>query len=551
MAASIGSLAAMLTANDKGFNAGIDAASKKLGHFGKELGKLAASPFNLGGKLLGAPLAGVEGFLKPIQAALSSIPLIGGALGALPASGGEFISFVKQGADEVLQLDKAAKQVGTSTENMAGFMKIAGGDGEAMVTALAHMNKELGALSAGDEGATKKFAKLGFGAEDFQGLGTKEAYGKIADKTNTFSSAADKATTRSDIFGKGFLEIIPALNKGSAGLDAATEKMQSFGKAVSAVDAAQVRNALAPLKDLDDVIDGLKRQLAVQLAPFVGELTSMLKSGLSGANMKDAVAGGLEDVAHGIAFVLDSVHALGTGLSFLKLGFMELANRGLAAVQMLLEGLGQLPDNFGGAAFRSAAEEIGFLRTGIAEVQKEIGEDISKRLADPSALARVNEFFDNVKKKSREAAEAATKSPENAGESVADIAKNNSLTALAAKIQDILVTPLQKFDAQMKELDELVNSGKLTLDTADLARGKAFSEMAAKALPKLVDKGPEAALFGSKEAFSAIDRLSNNNNRDPVEELQAIRKINEAQLKIAEEMGRKLGRQELFTEVGF
>ena len=124
---SVGTLAAKVMANADNFHAAIDGAIKKAGNFGTNVGRMLTAPLAGVTGLASAPLKAVEGFAKPLQSALSSIPFIGGAFAAIPASAGAFMAWLEEGRHKIIEQGKLADKLGVSMKDAAVVQFVGGG----------------------------------------------------------------------------------------------------------------------------------------------------------------------------------------------------------------------------------------------------------------------------------------------------------------------------------------------------------------------------------------------------------------------------------------
>lgn len=300
--AAIGSLNLRLGVSSGDLESGLAKAQKKVESFGRTVGRTLASPLRAitGGAGVGASLAG--GFLQPFQQALGSIPLAGGPLAALAGGGAGFVENIKGQMDAITQTTREANKLGIATEGLAGLQVAAGPAVDTLGTGLEHLSKELGDASRGSAEAARKFARLGLDAGELAKLPLDQALGQIADRVKDLSTPAEQMSAAFSIFTRhAGGEMLPLLQKGSAGLADAGRKAKELGLAFSALDAARVGKAQAALRTISQQVSGAFRGTAVALAPVMSEafggisevLTPVLKEvGVAASAVWDVIGEG-------------------------------------------------------------------------------------------------------------------------------------------------------------------------------------------------------------------------------------------------------------------
>jgi len=219
-------------------------------------------------KALQGRLAGVGTSLKGLAAgfgvAIGATALVGLAKNAFDVASAMDESAQKMGVtvEAFQRLNLAATQNGVSQESLAG--------------AMAKMNKNVGLLAEQTPQAVKTFEKLGLSFDDLKGKAPEQQLAIIADALNKLPSVQERVAVGAAIMGRGFSELLPLINGGSAGLEHYAEVSKRQGE-LSTEDAKQ-------LDALSDSWDRLKVRTGVAtsrlIAMFV-ELADKLDQSLA------------------------------------------------------------------------------------------------------------------------------------------------------------------------------------------------------------------------------------------------------------------------------
>lgn len=156
-------------------------------------------------------------------------------------------------------------------------------DQEALAGGMRTLAKNIEGLSAGSEKSVELFGKLNSGmtAAEIAGMGTEGVIRLIADRFSTMADGAEKARLSQELLGRAGANLIPVLNKGSQGLDAAAKDAERFGLVLTDTQ----RNALKTYDDsLDNIglaLQGFKTQVAAAFAPSLTKSIEFMTSAVS------------------------------------------------------------------------------------------------------------------------------------------------------------------------------------------------------------------------------------------------------------------------------
>lgn len=559
--ATIASLAVQLSLNAESAMSGFDRVGKTVKNFGQTVN---------------STLGGVQGMFKALVGALSSIPVIGGFFAAIPLTLKSFISTVKEGINEMLDMSKAAKRLGISVEALAAIQYAAGGSTEGMERGLFKMQAQLGAAAAGSKEAQDKFGKLGLNWQELSKLPLDQSFAKVNDRLQELGNTAGAKYAAFSLFGKTGFEIVgKSARLTTAALEAARKKVAELGATFSDADVGSLARAKKAFKDLDLIMTNIKRNLAIEFAPVLGGIAEAF-----GLWVKQA--GGLREAFHQIAMVvrnvladiLEAVAEIVTSIKDLK-GQMQQVGGGIEA--NLQQTPGAMAGNFILNASRTMAQwmqQHGLMQQVQESVQARQAQRPSglqglvNSLRDPQAytlpaakkadgLSELNQALFETNKKGAELLVQLGDEVEAFGRSSKAVELNKLMRegldktiakGIALRIQELedlqkaktiyeqTATPLEKFTDRLDELKGLLDRGKLDWETYSRAVALAGDELERAAKLAEAKFGP-ALIEGSQEAYKVILAAQQPQPQNPVESLRdAILSLQEAQAKQADDV---------------
>ena len=194
-----------------------------------------------------------------------------GALGV-----GAWAAWIKSSIDAADNLNDLSKKTGIAVENLAGLQLVVDKSGTTMEMlggGVAKLNKTLGEAAAGSKSAQTVLRDLGITATD-----PMEAFYQLADAFGRFKTEGDKANAMSQIIGKTWGELAPALAEGGDGLRAIVEEGKRLNPITQqmAEQADKFNDALSRMKAQ---ATGVGTTLANQLLPSLNAVLEKLNQG--------------------------------------------------------------------------------------------------------------------------------------------------------------------------------------------------------------------------------------------------------------------------------
>ena len=279
-------------------------------------------------------LPGISAISAAWNAMTGPVGLVSASLTAVYYAGTKALSAIEKG---VFQL---ARAWGTSAEKAQEFeyaLATFGKTTEDVSGVFDKMRAKVGDLKAGEEGATRGFARIGIAASDLQGLGVPETFRLISERLSAQTDASLRASMAMDIFGKQWASIEGLMFRGGAQFAAATEQAHRFGLVLSTDQVAKIKKIVDETKRVGaawgSVATFARNQLALMMAPVVEAVSPVLMKireavqpvldiiggvmqgmGASLGVAAKIIAATVKPIISGIGWVLDKIASIGAAI---------------------------------------------------------------------------------------------------------------------------------------------------------------------------------------------------------------------------------------------
>ncbi len=201
-------------------------------------------------------------------------------IAALVAGLGAIVIKTANAGDELLS---TSQKVGVSVEKLSALQfaaKLSNLGVTELATGLKLLSKNITETGAGTGEARDAFTALGISVKDAKGniKPTADLLLELADKFANMEDGAGKTALAMRLFGRSGAEMIPFLNKGSAGINELTEEAKRLG-IVFTQEAAEAGNTFNDnLKRLHERINGIVYEIGNNLIPIINDhLVPVLK----------------------------------------------------------------------------------------------------------------------------------------------------------------------------------------------------------------------------------------------------------------------------------
>lgn len=369
--AVISNLDVNLNARTQKFDRNIKKSGGVFGRFSSRIGGFSAAKFAGGMAIVGGAVATFAGLARTLTK-------------------------VNEQFDKIDKISKLADKVGAATSEIQALnlqATLTGASQETMAKGVERFTRILGDARNGNTAAIGSFEKLGLTASQFDGLSLTQQLGLVSDSINNGATAADRASLAYGVFGRQGADLMTFFASGSAGIQAATDDIESFGGALTRVDGAQIEMANDAWARMEALMDVIYQNIAVQVAPI---MTALVETFTDGAKEFGGLSGVIETgfsiLTAGIGFTIDAwnvldgavnlwrgtlvatiaqalrgLEAIEKGLNYISGGNVDFGIKGLAdeiqkeADQFLSRGVEKALDGFNGKgsqAFQARLDEI-------------------------------------------------------------------------------------------------------------------------------------------------------------------------------------------------
>lgn len=327
-------------------------------------------------------------------------------------------ALTKMSMESVDNLAKTADKIGASTEALAGLRHAAEITGVAQNTldmAMQRLTRRVSEAASGTGEAKDALIELGLNAQALEQLPLDKQMELIADKMGGLGSQADRVRLAMKLFDSEGVAVVNTLGLGSEGLQAMAKEAEQLGITMSRVDAAQIEVANDAVTRAKGVFTGLGNQLAQAFAPIVmGVADAFRQTALDSEGFGDIGQRVADVVVKAFGFVADTVYNLRLGFMSVKVAAIEIAQVIVDKLNPSFKEFAELYNRYA-AIFGKEKIDTKFLDTLSADLGQSIldtNDQIKALLTDGLPSEAVDEFYENVKAKNREAAEAvAANSP--------------------------------------------------------------------------------------------------------------------------------------------
>ena len=420
---------------------------------------------------------GIQGALSKVGTTfnntMKSVLGFRGAMVALTAAGG-FGLFMKNTIDAADQLSKMAQKVGVSTESLSTLKyaaSISGVELEKLQTGLVRLSRNSMDVTLGLKTARDGFDALGISVTDTDGAFKKSdnLLKEIADKFARMEDGASKTAIATKLFGRAGAELIPMLNLGSAGIEQLEQKARDLGIELSTETGRAAEQFNDDLQELSTHAKGLGVSLATYILPNLTEITKAMKEAADESGLLKAAWVGLGGL--GAWAFTDELDSLPEKIENTRKKLDELKKKQENLTPSWVQGaqkkLGVLGKVFG------EAESYKRLSIAIQETESKLNSLEAQQAKEDEARKKRAE---QLKEETQQREEATVK----AEQSVLRIAEaEKRRVALQSEIKtlyDSTRTPLEKYNAQLERLNDLLKIGAIDHDLYNRAVNQAQIE---------------------------------------------------------------------------
>lgn len=478
-------------------------------------------------------------------------------VGAAAAATGVAIvaGLVKSGLEAIDAQVKLARSVDGTIGGLRALEKAAGNVGvsqDELRKSVETLTVRLGEAIRGEGRMKAMLDELGLSAEHLMSLDVDERIAAIADRVREMGLSTAQTADLLRTFGIRNIEMADLLRQGGDAIREQAREVDQLGLRLSMVDATQIEMANSAMGILDDVLTSIRDKVTVAIAPFIAEFAERFReAAIEAEGFGKHATRAIEFVFTGLAKVADVIQGLRVvwkGLELVAVGFgaavtsvmqigveaiVKFNDEVLKAVNFTIRQLNRLPkvdiaeiDPFGDSefmrGFRRMADEM---RNKVGETRAELHELAMQEL--PSS--KVEEFFDSVRERARQAAEQVIEARESLGRGAEGFGTGPAMEERDAEAErlaaeeerfreylDAKLRALQAFVASEEEL-EVANHLRRLEDLEELLENERILEDEYRALREALEEEHMDRIAQIRErGMSDLERFTESSFKDQV-----------------------------------
>jgi hypothetical protein len=236
--------------------------------------------------LLRAPTSKLDADLKRANALANGFFSQFRSLAAAAIGGLTVASVVGRINDAFKTLDATAKRalkLQVDVQEIRGLelaAELSGLAVEKINTSYGILVRNIAAANAGGKQQQKLFQQLGLDAQALGGMGAAEQFQAIAIALGNIKDRTQRAAAALQVFGKSGIELLPLLANQGNGIVDAMKDAQRLGGFISTAEAGRVEAANDAFSRLTFTIRSVFQRIAVDMAPALNRLFSIMAEGL-------------------------------------------------------------------------------------------------------------------------------------------------------------------------------------------------------------------------------------------------------------------------------
>lgn len=408
---------------------------------------------------------------------------------------GGLVLLTKSSLESLDTLGKLSDQLDLNTTSLKTLQLAAASSGtsnDALARGLQILSRRLGEARKGSRTVIRSFKELGLSGADLANQGIDFAIRRIAESIKQLQDPTRRAAAAMAIFGKQGVQMLNFLQQGAAGIDAAAEKVEAFGLAVTRHGIDKVQDLRKAFGDLKIQVAGLGDTMAVAVADPLTDIVTSLTDAIGNFKKMDTVMAKMVVTGAGLIVGLKVVWELFKGIIgiILKIG-LAITVLGLFASAFPIAALvGALT-----VATGSFAVMVGAITGKTAQERTRVEEESAENVRRFTA-SRLN-IANRGLRTAPQLTATETKALERAGDRIRDSVKNFGLTAI------------QILQRQRQEVTDLFEKGAIdrkTLSKAIAQLNQAFAEKMGAALKAAGDRIRDSVKNFGLSAFEILKK---------------------------------------------
>lgn len=448
MASSLGTLTLDLIARIGGFTGPLDKAARETKKFNDAIDKA--------GEKLGKA--------------------IGGGVAVAAAA---FVYLGQKQLDLIGDQDDLAKRLRTTVASLGTLTRageLSGIGLEQMTSGAQKLDLALGKAAQGSKAQVETFERLGVSYKEIAAMPVDERIVAINDALTKNVPAYERAAVAATLFGGKNAAAFQQLDGET--IAEARHQAELFGVALSDIDSAKVESAGDAVTIFGFALDGVQKQITVELAPVLSQLSKdFLQAAEDAGGIGPAVKNSMRAAVDAVAFLVDAGDAVGRVFRVISAEFdgvvASAAGSILAGVYQTLTALNQLP----GVDLSKQLGEIETNYNSQVAAALDATERMRSALDTPLRGSAFKDYYNAAQKAAEDAANAGETETQQlgmTGEAFTAMTKKRDADAKAAataakKINEDFNTAETNYKRQIALIDETAGAKAKASESAKLA----------------------------------------------------------------------------------
>lgn len=463
--------------------------------------------------------ANAEKNMKRITDAATNVgTVIGTTIGALAVAAPlALAALTKKQLDLIGDQDDLAKRLRTTVSSLGTLTRageLSGIGLDQLTSGAQKLDLALGKAAQGSKAQVETFERLGLSYKDVAALPVDERIVAINEALAKNVPAYERAAVAATLFGGKNAAAFQQLD-GETIADA-RHQAELFGVALSDIDSSKVESAGDAVTIFGFALDGVQKQITVELAPVITQLSKdFLQAAEDAGGIGPAVRDSMKTAVDAVAFLVDAGDSVGRVFTVISAELDGLvasaAGSVTAAIFQVATGL-----NYLGAGIDTTGLEANFNK--LSGQATDASERMRKAFETPLRGTAFKEYYEGAQKAANDAAaagEGETKQLGLTGEEFTALTKKREADAKAAAaaakaLQSAYTSTEEGLKRQLAAIDETTGARAKATEVTKIA-----FELETEKLKDLSSTQKEHLLDLAKEidAKKALQKLNDENNK--------------------------------------
>lgn len=250
-----------------------------------------------------------EEFSRSAEGASQGVSVFDVALGNLVAQGisgaiSSIVSFTQEliGMGDAIDKNSQRANMSSSTyQEWAHVLELGGGSAESLTSATRTLSGVLTEASNGGEKANEKLNAIGLSYQDLAGMSPEQQFEKVVYALADMEEGAERTALAQQLLGRAGMDMIPALNQGSATIAAQRQEANDLNLVIS-------EDTVKASAQLNDAMTNLSGAFKGAAGNIVGSMLPALTDIVKGfTDLVRGVEGAEQNIVSGVVSLVDNI----------------------------------------------------------------------------------------------------------------------------------------------------------------------------------------------------------------------------------------------------